>query len=141
MKYQWQALLEVIWPARSGRAGSQARRMTLMQAAIALAIFVAWGPEIFAAMEMTALLEMLGASLFLTAYAAGARLAAKTLWRTAYDILLPAAQMSVLRSGASTGEKACASIYVANNAAWWAAGALVTGMFAMEYFPLQILKP
>jgi hypothetical protein len=36
--------------------------MALLQVGIALAIAMAAGPEIFAAMEMTALLEVLGAS-------------------------------------------------------------------------------
>jgi hypothetical protein len=89
-----------------------------LQVLIALAIAVAYGPEIFAAMEMTVILELLGASLFLTAFAAGARLLLTDLSRKLYDLLIAAAQMAVIRSDAPTGQKALACVYVAGQVVW-----------------------
>ena len=76
MKHPWQDFLELVWPSRYDPIASRERRIALLQTAIAIAIPLAAGPEIFLAMEMTALLEVLGAILFLAAFAAGAKLLA-----------------------------------------------------------------
>ena len=102
--------------------------MALLQVGIAWAIAMAAGPEIFAAMEMTDLLEVLGASLFLTAFATGAKLSALALWRAACNIALPAAQVYVIRSDPSVPAKARALIFCAVNAGWWLCGILVLGI-------------
>jgi len=130
MRDVWQSLLEHLWPSRSGSPAGQERRTALLQAGIALAIALAAGPEVFAAMEMTALLELLGASLFLTAFAAGAKLTAASLWRATGDILLPAAQLFVIRSDAAVPAKAQALIYCTVNAACWLLGVVVFGAWA-----------
>jgi hypothetical protein len=122
------SLLEHLWPSRSGPSASQERRMALLQVGIAFAIALASGPEIFAAIEMTTLLEMLGASLFLSAFAAGARLAVENLWRSICNILFPAAQIAVIRSDVAVLARAQALIFCAVNAAWWLAGSLVVGL-------------
>lgn len=80
MRHQWLAFLEFLWPSRFDPTASRERRTAQLQACIAIAIALAAGPEVFAAMEMTVLLEMLGATLFLTAFAAGAKLMASRLW-------------------------------------------------------------
>jgi hypothetical protein len=91
-------------------------RIRLLQGALAMVIAMAAGPEVIAAVEMTALLEMLGATLFLTSYISGARLTAIEFWRAFRAMLFPAAQMYVIRSSAPTREKALASAYIAHNA-------------------------
>jgi hypothetical protein len=116
MRHQWRALLELIWPSRYGPTASHERRIALLQAGIAIAIALAAGPEIFAAMEMTALLELLGAILFLTAMAAGAKLVALSIWNAICNTALPAPQMAVVLSDASTPAKALALIYVTAHA-------------------------
>lgn len=93
-------------------------RIAVLQFVIVVAIFAAAGPEIIAAMEMTVLLELLGASLFLTAYVAGAKLAMLGFWRASQDILLPAAQTAVIRSDAPKAQKALAFVYVSGYVAW-----------------------
>jgi len=118
MRHRWQGLLELLWPSRSDSAASRKRRIALLQVCIAMAIFAAAGPEIFAAMEMTALLELLGALLFLTAFAAGAKLVALSVWRAICNILLPAPQVALVQSDASLPAKALASLYIAVHAAW-----------------------
>lgn len=94
------------------------RHAKALQVFIGLAIAVAYGPEIFAAMEMTVILELLGASLFLTAFAAGARLMLIDVSRKLYDLVIPAAQMAVIRSDAPAGQKVLACVYVAGQVVW-----------------------
>jgi hypothetical protein len=118
MKYPWQDFLELVWPSRYDPIASRERRIALLQAAIAIAIPLAAGPEIFLAMEMTALLEVLGAILFLAAFAAGAKLLALSVWQAICRLLLPAPQIALLRSDASPPAKALALIYVTAHAAW-----------------------
>jgi len=130
MQHQWQSFLELLWPSRSDASASQSRRMAFLQVGIALAIALAAGPEIFLAIEMTTLLELLGASLFLTAFATGAKFTVWSSWRAARNTLLPAAEIYVIRSNAAVSAKAQALIYCAINAAWWLAGSLVVGVSA-----------
>jgi hypothetical protein len=119
MRHHWQALLDLIWPSRYDPVATRERRIALLQAALVVAIALAAGPEVFAAMEMTAVLELLGAILFLTAMAAGARLVALTIWRTICRIALPAPQAALMQSNASTPAKAAALAYIAVHAAWY----------------------
>jgi hypothetical protein len=104
--------------------------------AIALAIALAAGPEVILAMEMTTLLEMLGASLFLTAYATGAKLTAITLGRSVCGIMFPAAQVSALRAESSWREKAPILVHVAMNAAWLLLFAVLAGAWLHHVIPL-----
>jgi hypothetical protein len=116
MRRQWQALLELLWPSRVAPTANQDRRIALLQAGIAIAIALAAGPEIIATMEMTALLELLGATLFLTAFAAGAKLLALSMWSAFCRIALPAPQLAIVRSDASTPAKSLALLYVTAHA-------------------------
>jgi hypothetical protein len=124
MLHQWQAFLELIWPSRYDPIASHERRIALLQAGIAIAIALAAGPEIFAAMEMTALLELLGAILFLTAMAAGAKLVALSIWSAICNIAFPVPPAAVVRPGASIPAKALALISVTAHATWCLAMAL-----------------
>jgi hypothetical protein len=96
----------------------------LLQVSLAMLITLAAGPEIFLAMEMTTLLEILGASLFLTAYGVGAKLFALTVCRALLDIALPAAQVSILCSRAPASAKASAALYIL----FQTAGCLLTAL-------------
>jgi hypothetical protein len=138
MQSQWQALLEDLWPSRSVPRDLLWRREALLFIAIALAISLAAGPEIIAAMEMTTLLELLGASLFMTAFAAGARLALMRLWDAIGRVVLPAPQLVVIRSAASAPVKAAALIYVSAHATWCLAFVLVIGAWGHYVFRLAV---
>jgi hypothetical protein len=118
MQSQWQTLLEDLWPSRSVPRDLLWRREALLFIAIALAISLAAGPEILAAMELTTLLELLGATLFMTAFAAGAKLALMGLWNAIGRLVLPAPQLVIFRSGASVPARAAALIYVTAHATW-----------------------
>ena len=138
MQYQPHPLLERIWPSRSVPHNDQGLRFAVLQVLIAAAIAVAAGPEVIAAMEMTTLLEMLGASLFLTAFGAGVKLMAIELWRALPNIVLPAAEMTVMRSGAPRRVKALTSIYVAGHAACCLALAFTTAAFVHHVVRLVV---
>lgn len=138
MNQQWQLPIERLWPSRSDPRISQALRMVLLQAVIALAIALAAGPEVFAAMEMTTLLEMLGASLFLTAYAAGVKLKAIQAYHVLHSIVLPGAQVAVIRSNAPASWKALAFISVLTHAAWCLSAIMVAGAYGHHLLELAI---
>ena len=125
MKVQWQTLLEDLWPSRSVPRALLWRRDALLFIAIALAISLAAGPEIVAAMEMTTLLEMLGASLFMTAFGVGAKLVLMGLWNTIRRVVIPAPQLVIFRSADSASAKAAALIYVSAHAVWCFAFVLI----------------
>lgn len=124
MRRQWQTLLDLIWPSRYDPIASHERRIALLYAGIAMAIVLAAGPEVFAAMEMTALLELLGATLFLTVMAAGAKLVAWRICHTIYNIAFPVPSAVFVRTNASIPVKALASIFITAHATWCVAMAL-----------------
>jgi hypothetical protein len=112
--------------------------MAILQAVIALAIGMAAGPEIILAMEMTTLLEMLGASLFLTAYAAAVKLKAIELYRALHGVVLPVAQVAVMRSSAPVFWKAAALMFVVANVLWCLMYVLVVGAYGHHLLNLVI---
>jgi hypothetical protein len=118
MRSQWQDFLELIWSSRYDPIASRRRRIALLEVFLAVAIAVAAGPEVFAAMEMTALMELLGGVLFLTAMGAGARLVALNVWNVIYRLTFPVPLAAIVRPNASMPLKALASMYVAAIALW-----------------------
>jgi hypothetical protein len=138
MQGQWQTLLEDLWPSRSVPRDLLWRREALLFIAIALAISLTAGPEIIAAMEMTTLLELLGASLFMTAFAAGARLLLMRVWTAIGRVVVPAPQLVVVRSAASAPVKAAALIYVAAHATWCLAFVFIVGAWGNYIFRLAV---
>jgi hypothetical protein len=66
------------------------RREAFLKFVIVVAITLSAGPEIFAAMEMRILLELLGVTLFTTAFIAGARLILLSISDNLRRYLLPA---------------------------------------------------
>jgi hypothetical protein len=124
MRHHWQAFLELIWSSRYDPVASRERRIAWLQMFLAMAIALAAGPEIFLAMEMTAVMELLGALLFLTAMAAGAKLAVLNIGDTLRAIALPIPLPVIVRSDASLPAKAMAFAYVAAHATFCVAMAL-----------------
>ena len=118
MRNQWQDFLELIWSSRYDTTTSRTHRIALLEVFLAVAIAVAAGPEIFAAMEMTALMELLGGVLFLTAMGAGARLVVLNIWNAVYRLTFPVPLAAIARPSAAMPLKALASVYVAAIALW-----------------------
>ena len=101
----------------------------LLRLLILVAIAIAAGPEVFAAMELQLLLELLGATLFVTSFAWGARLAVRQVITRALNLLIPAAQASVLRGPARPMDKALATAYIVAHVSWWLAFAIACFAF------------
>jgi hypothetical protein len=118
MTREWQALLEFLWPSRYDPVASHERRIALLQTIIAIAIALAAGPEVFAAIEMTALLELLGAVLFLAAMSAGAKLVALRVWNAVHNSLFLVPPGIVLRSATSIPARALALLWITGHATW-----------------------
>ena len=134
MRQLWQALSERIWPSRQVGVARQSRHMTTLQAMLALVIILAWGPEMIAAMEMTALLELLGASLFITAYVSGFRLKAIELGRTLHSIVSPLGEFDLLRSSARANMKAVAATSALLNVVWCVGAFVVLAAFGQHLY-------
>ena len=118
MRNQWQDLLELLCSSRYDPIASRKHRIALLEVLLAVVIAVAAGPEIFAAMEMTALMELLGGTLFLTAMGTGARLVALNIWNALYRLTFPVPLAAIVRPNASIRLKVAASMYVAAIALW-----------------------
>jgi len=124
MRQLWQSFLELIWSSRYDPVASRERRIAVLQAVLAIAISVAAGPEIFVAMEMTAIMEILGAVLFLTAMSAAARLVLSSLWNAMRNTACPMPLPYVVRRGASIPANLLALTCIAGHAAWCVAMAV-----------------
>jgi hypothetical protein len=94
------------------------RGEALLRIAILVLIALLAGPEIFAAIEMQILLELLGAALFTAAFIAGARLALSQAADLVVSLLLPIPHVAVLRGQARLRAKGVAAIYILKNAVW-----------------------
>lgn len=88
------------------------RKEVFWKLALGAVIAMAAGPEIFAALELQILLELLGAALFMTAFTAGARLALLDLGKLVLDLLVPPAHAAILRGDARHFERGLAAIHV-----------------------------
>jgi hypothetical protein len=124
MRYQWQQLLERFCRSRGGTSKDHGRRVAFLHIGIIVVIVLVGGPEVIAAMELITLLEILGATLFLTAYAAGLKLLWLALVRTIRKTFLPLAPLFLERSAAPRLEKLRAVVYVTASTAWWLAFAI-----------------
>jgi hypothetical protein len=95
---------------------------------IAVAIMTAAGPEIAAGLEMLTLLELLGATLFTTAFIAGAKLVLLELRTRISDMFLLPAQLAVLRSDARVSQKRTAIACLLAYWEWWMSVVVVVGI-------------
>ncbi len=134
MQGWWQVLLENLWPSRSAPPESLRRREAMLRSAIAMGVIAAAGPEVVAALEMTTLLELLGASLFVAAFQAGAKLALMRFWEVLCAIALPAPQVAIVRSDARPLAKAAALTYVSAHVAWCLMFAIIIGAWGHHIF-------
>jgi len=127
MNSPWQSFLEYFWPSRSGPSNDKSYRLILLQSLVALGIALAAGPEVFLAMEMTAVMELLGVSLFLFAYGSAVLLLATRFARGVRLFMVPAAQAPLIHSSAPLQVKAYACLHIGVHALTWIAVATVFG--------------
>ena len=96
------------------------------------AIFASAGPEIFAALEMATLLEILGTALFLTAFGAGLRLLAIDVGRWLRNLFVPPALAGMFLHGGGVLTKANVVAYLSGRAAFFVLHVMVIGMFGLH---------
>ena len=96
------------------------------------AIFASAGPEIFAALEMAALLELLGTALFLTAFGSALRLLAGDVARWFLNFLVPPPLAGMYRHGGSLLAKANVVSYLSGRAVFCVLHVVAIGMFGLH---------
>src|SRR5687768_16724581 len=101
MRNWFQQLLDRLWPPRSGPMADGESRAAHIRIAILLVIVLVAGPEVVVLMDLaalSALLEILGGTLFLTAFASGAKLLVVELGRAIRSMFLPLVPLFLVRS-------------------------------------------
>jgi hypothetical protein len=95
MRGLWKLFLACL-PPRWRLTPDPKRREAFLKAIIVAAIMLSAGPEMVAAMELRILLEILGATLFTTAFIAGARLIFLILGENLRSLWLPVAPVALV---------------------------------------------
>ncbi len=91
-----QVLAALLWPVRPQGSGQDPK--AIWRPLIVLAIVLYCGPEVFAAADLILLLDILGVTLFLTAFNAGFRTMLLTALARVQSILFPADWAGLIRS-------------------------------------------
>jgi hypothetical protein len=90
-----QILADLLWPIRPGTPGQDSNAH--LRPLIALAIVLYCGPEVFAAADLILLLDLLGVTLFLTAFNAGFRAIVFEALARVRGILFPVEWAALIR--------------------------------------------
>jgi hypothetical protein len=90
-------MVESLWPSPSSEPASRTSREVGLRLVIILMIALLAGPDVFAAMELTTLLELLGATLFLLTFAVGFRVLGRAAFDSLREFLLPAEYVSLVK--------------------------------------------
>jgi hypothetical protein len=96
MRALLQLLLELSWPNRMTAGRHSSRKIHLRALAILMIALVA-GPDICAAIELSTLLEVLGAAMFLLSFAIGFKLFGIAVFEQLRTLLLPAQYVALAR--------------------------------------------
>lgn len=90
-------IAQTVWPARANSAG--APREAYLKFLVIVMIALTAGPDAFAVMELTTLLELLGAALFLLTVGVGLQaLGLSSALHTLRKFLLPTEYVALIRS-------------------------------------------
>ena len=133
----WKSILAAfasLWQATRERFQSE----LLWKVVILLTIFSLAGPEVIAAIELQVLLELMGATLFMTAFAAGAKLLLLDLAAQARRILLLALRLFSVRNDAARIQMGVAAMSILAYGEWWLATASA-GIASIQYTVKWIL--
>jgi hypothetical protein len=95
MRDLWKSLLACL-PPQWRLTPDPKRRAAFLKVIIVAAIMLSAGPEMVAAMELRILLEILGVTLFTTAFIAGARLVLLILGENLRSLWLPVAPVALV---------------------------------------------
>src|SRR4029077_2080877 len=92
-----QLIAESLWPSCSGApSGRTSREACLKLLAILMIVLIA-GPDIFAATELTTILELFGATMFLLSFAVGFWMLGLAAFEGLRDFLLPVEQVALIK--------------------------------------------
>jgi hypothetical protein len=83
------SIVEALKSLQGGFVGSRAQKDALLRPLLILVIVLVAGPDIFALTELTTLLELLGATLFVLAYLSGFKLLGVSLLSGLRGLFLP----------------------------------------------------
>ena len=115
MRILLRLLTDLLWPVRQPPGASRAPLDIYLRPLIVLAIVVLVGPDLFAFVELTTMLELLGAALFMVAFAAGYRLMAATWLEWLRRLLLPAEYAWLFGIPGRPSAKVFGTLFVARN--------------------------
>jgi hypothetical protein len=96
MRLLLQLLGDYLWPSAPRAASHQADRNAWLRPVLVIGIALLCGPEVFAAVDLVLLLDVLGVTLFLSAFAAAYRMLALAALQRSRQLLLPAPWMSLI---------------------------------------------
>ena len=106
-----QSFRDALWPVGAeARAKHEIARLVVL----ALIALIA-GPDLFTAIEMRMLLEILGTTLFILAFGAGARLLALMLWQRIRAALLPPEFLALVRGTNPLAAPVAAGFWLVSN--------------------------
>ena len=111
------------------------RWLPAVRVLLVLAIFLSAGPEIFAAIEMTALLELLGAALFLTAFGAALKLLVIEIARWLWNFLAPPALVEIYRHATGLLMRANVVFYLSGRAVY-----ILLFVAVMAVYPIHLWR-
>lgn len=94
-----------------------------------MVIFTMAGPEIFPAIEMATLLELLGAFLFVTAFWTALRMTAIDVIRTVGHLLVPAERLTLYRAARQPLDGVALLACISGNTIHWLALVVVIGAY------------
>ena len=84
-----QQLADLVWPAQPGSRASSAPLDVYLKPFVILVIVVLVGPDLFALVELSTLLDLLGATMFVFAFAVAFRLLVIGWLKSLHRVLVP----------------------------------------------------
>lgn len=94
------AIADCLWPERSiPRTGMQ-RLDVYLKPFVVLMIVLLVGPEVVAVVELTTLLDLLGATMFLFAFAVAYKMLGVTLLKRIAEVLVPGESVALIKARA-----------------------------------------
>ena len=109
-----QSLTEALWPARGWPQRAQTSPDVYLRPVVLLIIGLLLWPEAFAVVEMTTLLDVLGATLFLLAFSSAFRLFGISVLGRLHEAFVPSQYSALLKMRAPSAVAAGVMLIAAN---------------------------
>ncbi|HEX5049356.1 MAG TPA: hypothetical protein VFX89_19755 [Gammaproteobacteria bacterium] len=115
MRILLRLLTDLLWPPRREWRASRTLLDVYSRPLLLLLVAVLVGPDLFAFVEVSTLLELLGATMFIVAFSAGGRLVVATWLERLRSLLLPAEFAWLFAIPGRRSAKVFGSLFVARN--------------------------